>query len=163
MTHLSLPIACIPPPPLRLNPYPREWTITSWFPINIAMLPNLTHNSSDYMSGPTVPTDVTLPFCPRPYRSSTPPICSRRSPVFPKFSVLFRLLFPSSGLFPLLTTFLSLPSATTLLQCSPSRHYPIPFFRSLHSPLIPTHAPPILPPSTSRTSCVHCLAFHMLD
>ena len=99
----------------------------------------------------------------RPYRSSTPPIRSRQSPIFPEFSVLFRLLFPSSGLFPFSTTFLSLPSATALIQCSPSCHYPIPFSRSLRSPLVPTRAPPILPPDTSRTSRVHCLAFRMLD
>ena len=64
----------------------------------------------------------------RPHHSSTPPIHSRRSPVFPEFSVPFRLLFPSSGLFPFSTISLSLPSATVLFQCSPSRHYPIPFF-----------------------------------
>ena len=38
--------------------------ITSQFPIDIVMLPDLAHDSSDYMSGPTVPTDVTLPSCP---------------------------------------------------------------------------------------------------
>ena len=103
------------------------------------------------------------PPAPRPYRSSTPPIRSQQSPVFPEFSVLFCLLFPSSGLFPFSTISLSLPSATALFQCSPSRHYPIPFFRSLHSPLIPTRALPILPPDTSRTSRVHCSAFRMLD
>ena len=100
---------------------------------------------------------------PHPDHSSTSPICSRQSPVFPEFSVLFCLLFPSSGLFPLSTISLSLPSATALFQCSPSRHYPIPFFRSLRSPLVPTCAPPILPPNTSRTSRVHCSAFRMLD
>ena len=63
-THLSLPTARIPPPPLRLDPYAREWTITSRFPIDIAMLPDLTCNSSDYISSLTVLTDITLPFCP---------------------------------------------------------------------------------------------------
>ena len=64
MTHLSLPAACIPTPPLQLNPYPCKWTITSWFPIDIAMHPDLACDPSDCISGLPVPTDVTLLFCP---------------------------------------------------------------------------------------------------
>ena len=63
-THLSLLTACIPAPSSQCDPYSRERTITSWFLIDIVMLPNLACASSDYISGPTVPTDVILPFCP---------------------------------------------------------------------------------------------------
>ena len=61
---LSLPIARIPPPPSRLDPYPRERPITSRFPIDITTLPDLATDSSDCTSGPTTPTDVTLLSCP---------------------------------------------------------------------------------------------------
>ena len=64
LTHLSLPTAHIPLPPSQLDPYAREWMVTSRFPIDIAMLPDLARDSSDCTSGPTVPTDVTLLFCP---------------------------------------------------------------------------------------------------
>ena len=162
-THLSLLAARIPAPPSRLDPYPRERKITSRFPIDIATPLDLASDFPDCTSGLTVPTDVTLPSCP-----TSLPLLYSPNP-FPTESRLSRvqcsvsLVFPSSGLFPFSTISLSLPSATALFQCSPSRHYPIPFFRSLHSPLVPTRTLPILPPDTSRTSRVHCSAFRMLD
>ena len=64
MTYLSLPIAHIPTTPSQHDPYPRERTITSQFPIDIATLPDLATDSSGCTSGPTAPTDVTLPFYP---------------------------------------------------------------------------------------------------
>ena len=63
-THLSLLAARIPAPPSRLDPYPRERTITSRFPIDIATPLNLASDSSGCTSGPTTPTDVTLLSCP---------------------------------------------------------------------------------------------------
>ena len=126
-THPSLSTARIPTPPSRLDPYPRKRPITSRFPIDIATPLDLASDSSDCTSGPTAPTDVTLPSCP-----TSLPLLYSPDP-FPTESHLSRvqcsvsLVFPSSGLFPFSTISLSLPSATALFQCSHSRHYPIPF------------------------------------
>ena len=59
--------------------------ITSRFPINIVMPPDLARNSPDCTSGPTVPTDVTLPSCP----TSLPPLYSPNP--FPTESRLSRV------------------------------------------------------------------------
>ena len=110
-THLSLPTTRIPLPPLQHDPYSREWTITSQFPIDIATLPDLATDSSDCASGLTAPTDVTLPFCPPSlpllYSPDLFPTESRLSqvqcsvslvvPAFRTVSLFNQLPFPTFG------------------------------------------------------------------
>ena len=156
-THPSLSTACIPAPSSRLDPYPREWMITSRFPIDIATPLDLASDSSGCTSGPTTPTDVTLLSCP----SSLPLLCS--PDLFPTESRLSQVQCSVS---------LVVPEFRTI---SPFDHLPFPtfgycslsvftfappsysLFRSLRSPPVPTCALPILPPDTSRTSRVQQL------
>ena len=83
------------------------------------------------------------PSAPHSYHSSTSPIRSRRSPVFPEFSVLFRLLFPSSGLFPFSTISLrlllsfSVHLCTTILFPFSVRYTPLLFQLVLHLFFLP--------------------------
>ena len=96
--------------------------ITSWFPIDIAMLPDLARDSSDYISGLTVPTDVTLPFCP-------PSLLLLYSPD------LFLMEFHLSRV--QCSVSLVVPKFRTL---SPFDHLPFPTF-GYHSPSVFTFTP----------------------
>ena len=114
------------------------------------------------ISGPTVPTDIILPSCPTtllllsspdpfPMESHLSQVQCSVSLVVPKFQTI-SLFQPSS--FP----YLQLPPSFSVhLHTTPL----FPFLCSLRSPLVPTCTLPILPPNTSCTSRVHCLAFHI--
>ena len=115
-THPSLSTARIPTPPSQLFPYLRKHTITSRFPIDIAMPPDLARDSPDCTSGLTVPTDVTLPSCP-----TSPPLLYSPD-LFPTESRLSRVQCSVSLVVPEFRTvslFDHLPFPT-FGYCSPS-------------------------------------------
>ena len=113
---------------------PGSRSISRRFPVSLPTLP-------------TVPLVRLLrltslsPPAPRPYRSSTPPIRSRRSPVFPEFSVLFRLCSRVPDCFPFRPSpfpYLRLPLSfsvhlrATILFPFSVRYAPLPFRLALY-------------------------------